>query len=199
MLLEISGLTGLAGGPYDMSLAAGERVVISGASGVGKSLLLRMIADLDENTGKVFLHGVSREAMPAPQWRRQVIYNPAESGWWAEDVRTHMRPPAEALPLLPALDLDERLLDAPVSQLSTGEKQRLALIRAVIRKPQILLLDEPSSALDENSTLRMEALLASLTATGMGLVLVTHNETQAQRIASRRYMMTAGQLAEIAL
>jgi putative ABC transport system ATP-binding protein len=87
MQFEISGLTGLAGGPYDMSLAAGEYVMISGASGVGKSLLLRMIADLDENTEKVLLRGVSREAMPAPQWRRQVIYNPAESGGWAEDVR----------------------------------------------------------------------------------------------------------------
>lgn len=198
MLLEVSGLSGLAGGPYDMNVMAGECVVISGVSGVGKSLLLRMIADLDENTGNVSLHGISREAMPAPQWRRQVIYNPAESGWWAERVRAHMRSPADALPLLPVLGLDERLLDAPVSQLSTGERQRMALIRAIIRKPLVLLLDEPSSALDESTALRMERLLASLAASGMGLVVVTHNEAQAQRIASRRYLMSTGKLTGIA-
>ncbi len=198
MLLEISGLTGLAGGPFHLNVAAGECIVISGASGIGKSLLLRMIADLDENQGQVSLRGVSREAMPAPQWRRQVIYNPAEPGWWAEHVGAHMRPAEEALRLLPQLGLDEGLMNAPVSRLSTGERQRMALIRAVIRKPQVLLLDEPSSALDEASTQRMEALLASLTALGLGLVVVTHNEAQVRRIAHRRYLMTAGHLAECA-
>lgn len=197
MLLDVSGLTGLPGGPYHFTLAAGECVVISGASGIGKSLLLRMVADLDENHGDVSLHGVSRASMPAPHWRRQVIYNPAEPGWWAEQVRPHMRPAEAALALLPRLGLQEKLLDAPVSQLSTGERQRMALIRAVIREPRVLLLDEPSSALDEASTLRMEALLAQLTTTGMGLVVVTHNEAQARRIAHRRYVMTSGCLAEI--
>lgn len=196
MLLDVFGLTGLAGGPYHLTLAEGECIVISDPSGIGKSLLLRMIADLDENQGRVSLRGVSREAMPAPQWRRQVMYNPAEPGWWDERVRTHMRPAEEALRLLPELGLDEGLMDAPVSQLSTGERQRMALIRAVIHKPQVLLLDEPSSALDEASTLRMEALLARLTASGQGLVVVTHNEAQAKRIAHRRYVMTTGHLAE---
>ena len=92
MLLEISGLTGAPGGPFNLALAAGDCLVISGPSGIGKSLLLRMIADLDENTGTVSLNGVSREAMPAPQWRRQVLYVAAESGWWAERVREHMQP-----------------------------------------------------------------------------------------------------------
>lgn len=197
MLLEINGLTGTPGGPFRLALNAGECIVISGPSGIGKSLLLRMIADLDENQGTALLGGTPREAMPAPQWRRQVTYVAAESGWWGINVREHMHPAKDALPLLPRLGLSEQLLDAPVSQLSTGERQRLALIRAVIRKPRVLLLDEPTSALDEKTALRVEALLRDLTANGSGIVMVTHNEQQAHRIAARRYHMTSGQLTEI--
>ncbi len=199
MLLEINGLTGTPGGPFRLSVDAGECAVISGPSGIGKSLLLRMIADLDDNTGEALLDGALRETMPAPQWRRQVIYVPAESGWWAAGVREHMQPAQSTLPLLPRLGLSEALLDVPVSQLSTGERQRLALIRAVIRKPRVLLLDEPTSALDETSMLRVEALLKELIADGAAIILVTHNEAQAHRMATRRYHMTSGQLEEIAV
>ncbi len=197
MLLEISGLTGAPGGPFNVSLDAGDCLVISGPSGIGKSLLLRMIADLDENTGTAMLNGHSRDSMPAPQWRRQVLYVAAESGWWAERVREHMQPADAAAALLPRLGLRAELLDAPVSQLSTGERQRMALIRAIIRKPAILLLDEPTSALDHASTLAVEALLMELAAAGTGLVVVSHNEAQAERIATRRAQMTAGLLTEM--
>jgi putative ABC transport system ATP-binding protein len=197
MLLEINGLTGAPGGPFNLALAAGDCLVISGPSGIGKSLLLRMVADLDENTGTVSLNGVSREAMPAPQWRRQVLYVAAESGWWAERVREHMQPAEDAAALMPRLGLRAELLDAPVSQLSTGERQRMALLRAIIRKPVVLLLDEPTSALDHASTLAVEALLMELVATGTSLVVVSHNEQQAERIATRRVQMTAGLLTEV--
>ena len=199
MLLEINGLTGAPGGPFNLALAAGDCLVISGPSGIGKSLLLRMVADLDENTGTLMLNGVSREAMPAPQWRRQVLYVAAESGWWAERVREHMHPAEDAAALMPRLGLRAELLDAPVSQLSTGERQRMALLRAVIRKPVVLLLDEPTSALDHASTLAVEALLMELVAAGTGLVMVSHNEQQAERIATRRAQMTAGLLTEMNL
>jgi putative ABC transport system ATP-binding protein len=197
MLLEINGLTGAPGGPFNLALAAGDCLVISGPSGIGKSLLLRMVADLDENTGTVSLNGVSREAMPAPHWRRQVLYVAAESGWWAERVREHMQPAEDAAALMPRLGLRAELLDAPVSQLSTGERQRMALLRAIIRKPVVLLLDEPTSALDHASTLAVEALLMELVATGTSLVVVSHNEQQAERIATRRVQMTAGLLTEV--
>jgi ABC-type sulfate/molybdate transport systems ATPase subunit len=68
--LSISGLRGAVAGPFELSLAAGACVAISGASGSGKSLLLRMIADLDPNEGDVFLDGRPRGAFSAPAWRR---------------------------------------------------------------------------------------------------------------------------------
>lgn len=196
MLLEIEALTGMLPGPFDLRLQAGECIVISGPSGAGKSLLLRMIADLDENRGTLRLNGVSRESMPAPVWRAQVLYVAAESGWWANTVSAHMRPPAAAVELLPRLGLAKELFTVPVSQLSSGERQRLALIRAVIRRPPVLLLDEPTSALDAESTLRVEALLTELAAAGTGLIMVTHNEAQAQRMATRRYRLSESRLSE---
>src|SRR5215467_12741386 len=70
-------------------LHAGECVALQGASGVGKSLLLRAIADLDPNEGFVELHGMPRETTPAPVWRKHVTYVAAESGWWADTVQEH--------------------------------------------------------------------------------------------------------------
>ncbi|HVE20540.1 MAG TPA: ATP-binding cassette domain-containing protein [Acidocella sp.] len=197
MLLDIRDLTGAPGGPFSFTLAAGDCLVISGPSGIGKSLLLRMIADLDDNTGTILLNGAARDTMPAPHWRRQVMYVAAESGWWADKVREHMQPAAEAAALAPRLGLRAELLDAPVAQLSTGERQRMALLRAIIRKPAVLLLDEPTSALDQASTLAVETLLTELAAAGTGLVVVSHNEQQAERIATRRVQMTHGTLTDL--
>jgi putative ABC transport system ATP-binding protein len=197
MLLEIEGLTGLPGGPFNLRLAAGECIAISGPSGAGKSLLLRMIADLDENHGTLRLNGAVRESMAAPLWRRQVLYVAAESGWWASAVNAHMQPAPAARDLLARLGLPAQLFDVPVLQLSSGERQRLALIRAVIRRPAVLLLDEPTAALDAESTARVEALLRELAAGGTGLILVTHNEAQAERLATRRYRLCGGQFSEI--
>lgn len=196
MLLEVKNLRGRPGGPFSLSVAAGECLVISGPSGIGKSLLLRMVADLDPNSGEAFLNGKARSEMPAPQWRRQVIYLAAESGWWAETVVTHMQPVTEAAAFLPRLGLRADVLEAPVSQLSTGERQRLAFIRAAIRKPSVMLLDEPSSALDPESTLLLEHAFLQLRQKGVGLVIVTHHDAQAERIADRRLFMSGHGLSE---
>ena len=81
-------------------LADGECVGVRGASGSGKTLLLRAIADLDPNDGIVQLDGRSRADMTAPAWRRLVAYVPAEPGWWAETVGAHFPDWSGALPLI---------------------------------------------------------------------------------------------------
>ena len=187
--------TGLAG-PFELSLETGSCAAISGPSGSGKSLFLRMIADLDPNQGEVWLNGRERASMPAPEWRKQAIYVSAESGWWADLVIEHF--PAdrrsEIATLSNRLGLRADILDAPVAQLSTGEKQRLSLARALVRNPPVLLLDEPTGPLDADSVVRVEALLQERMAKGISILLVTHDPGQAARLGRRRYRMLAGRL-----
>ena len=92
------------------------------------------------------------------------------------------------------LGLRTELLDAPVAQLSTGEKQRLALVRALLPNPPVLLLDEPTGPLDEVSVTQVETLLQQRLAGGTSILLVTHDPNQAIRLGHRRYRMMAGHL-----
>lgn len=75
-------------------------------------------------------------------------------------------------------------LHTPLSRLSTGERQRLALLRAILLHPEVLLLDEPCSALDETSTGRIERVLQALQTRGTAIVLVSHDMRQAGRIST---------------
>ena len=183
-------------GPFELNLGTGACAAITGPSGSGKSLFLRMIADLDPNEGKVWLNGRERASIPAPQWRRQATYVSAESGWWADRVIEHfdVNRRNKVAALAARLGLRADLLDAPVAQLSTGEKQRLSLIRALLPSPPVLLLDEPTGPLDEESVAKVEALLRERKATGTSILLVTHDANQAERLGDQRYRMVAGHL-----
>ncbi|MGO4303320.1 ABC transporter ATP-binding protein [Cupriavidus sp. RAF12] len=185
--LYIRHLTGHGRGPFTLVVAPGRCTVLSGASGTGKSLLLRMIADLDPNEGEVRIGKTPRDAMTGPAWRREVTYVAAESGWWADDVRSHFTDPAAAERLLGRLLLRPDILSAAVSHLSTGERQRLALIRALVRRPRFLLLDEPTSGLDADTTMAVEALLRDVMSEGIGLLVVSHNTAQAARLRHAQF------------
>jgi ABC-type iron transport system FetAB ATPase subunit len=189
--LRLAGLRSPLAGPFDLAVEPGECIAVSGPSGSGKSLLLRMIADLDPNQGDVWLDGQARAGIPAPAWRRQVLYNAAETGWWLDDVADHFpgRAMAAARALVPRLDLPPDVLDGPVLRLSTGERQRLALIRALTRDPKVLLADEPTGALDSDSTTLVEAVLRERLAAGMAIVMVSHNPEQAARLGHRQFHM----------
>ena len=182
--------------PASFDLAAGEGVAVRGGSGSGKSLLLRAIADLDPNHGRLSLDGRARESMSGPEWRRLVIYVPAEPGWWAETVGGHFTDWDAAAPLAAALGLAAGCRDWPVSRLSTGERQRLALVRALVRQPRVLLLDEPTSGLDHVTAAAAETLVARHREAGGATLWVTHDPAQAARIASRLLMVEAGRVCE---
>ncbi len=195
-MFEIADLKTPFVGPVSLSIASGECVSLRGASGAGKSLLLRAIADLDPNEGDVRLDRQSRNRMPAPQWRRLVAMIPAESGWWTDNVSDHFKPGAETAALLDAVGLPESL-DWKVNRLSTGEKQRLALARALHNKPQVLLLDEPTSALDDRATERVEDIVRRQQDQGVAILLVTHDQAQARRLGGRHFLMEDGCLSEV--
>ncbi len=189
--LRICNLHSRLAGPFDLEVAAGECLAITGPSGAGKSLLLRMIADLDPNDGQVYLDGIERRTLAPPSWRRKVLYNAAEPGWWHERIAEHFPDGALALAreLAPRLALAPGLLDGPVVQLSTGERQRVALMRALALAPPVLLLDEPTGALDEDNTRLVEEVLRERLAMGVTIVMVTHSPAQAARLAHRHLRM----------
>ncbi|MCW8836794.1 MAG: ATP-binding cassette domain-containing protein [Rhodospirillales bacterium] len=188
----------------DLTIEAGKCVALSGPSGAGKSLLLRAVADLDPNEGDVLIDGKSRNATHAPAWRRRVGYLAAESGWWGDHVGDHFPLREMAAKLMVRLALPAEALDWQISRLSTGERQRLALVRMLIAGPRVMLLDEPTSSLDTDATQRVEALVEEWlhggvtgagTCEGSGkrcIIIVTHDRAQARRMADRHLTMKAG-------
>lgn len=159
-------------------------------------MLLRAIADLDPSTGTATLEGVDRDAMSGPAWRGRVTYVAAEPGWWAETVGEHYDDWHSALPLVARLGLPAESHAWPVARLSTGERQRLALVRALMIEPRVLLLDEPTAALDPNATSIVEAIIAERVSGGAAVLWVTHDGEQARRVASRRLVISQGCVVE---
>jgi phosphate-transporting ATPase len=188
--LEVRGLL-IGDLRVNLAVRRGECLIIQGASGSGKTRLLRAIADLDPALGEISLSGVPREAVPAPQWRRQVCYVSAEPGWWCDTVAPHFPTWPLLLPLLAALGLSANHGLRTVASLSTGERQRLALLRALVLDPQVLLLDEPTSALDPAATQAVEEVLQHRMQNGQAILLATHNFAQAKRLGRQTLFLGA--------
>ncbi len=182
----------------DFCLADGACLAVTGPSGSGKTLLLRALADLDPSDGDVVLDGERREDVPAPDWRRRMGYVAAEPGWWADTPAEHFSDWAAAAPLAESLLLPPAIGDAPIARLSTGERQRLALLRALMGDARILLLDEPTGPLDGAATEAVERILIQRMADGAGIVLATHDEGQAARLAGRTLRFANGNAEVVA-
>ena len=195
-MLKIEHLSRAVLQPISLDVPDAMCVAIRGASGSGNSLLLRAIADLGPRTGRVALDGVDRTTIAANAWRRQVTYVAADSGWWTERVGDHFEYSDIAAGYLVRLGFHGDVMSWPVSRLSTGERQRLALLRAMVQGPRVLLLDEPTSALDPETTAKVESLLHEKITAGIIIVLVTHDRAQAKRMSDRRYLMKDGVLSE---
>ncbi len=195
-MLQIHDLRRVGLKPTSFSLPDGTCIAVRGPSGAGKTLLLRAIADLDPNEGRVALNGEDRAAIPAPLWRRRVAYVPAEPGWWAETIGAHFDDWAGAQQLIERLGLPGEAKNWPVSRCSTGERQRLALARALALNPRVLLLDEPTAVLDAEMAGAVETLILGKIADGMSVLWVTHNPDQGKRMASRALHVQAGEAQE---
>ena len=170
--------------PISFELAAGDCMVVRGPSGAGKTRLLRALADLDPVEGYIFLEGAERREVPGPEWRGLVRYSAAEPGWWAETPRTHFGADADVERLSASLRIERAVLDRPIAETSTGERQRLALIRALSGDPLVLLLDEPTAALDVDAAMLAEEMIRFFKDSGKIVLLITHDDGQAQRLAN---------------
>ncbi len=193
--LRIKNLAGNGVNAGELDIGSGECVTVHGPSGAGKTLLLRAIADLDETTGELWLNDQARNDMRAPEWRRQVMYVAAESAWWHERVRDHAERWDSGV--LQALGLGDEVLDWDVQRLSSGERQRLAIARAMAHDPSVLLLDEATANLDQSNTARVEQLVDTWRKSANGCVLwVSHDPAQRARIADRVMRIEQGVLRQ---
>ena len=168
--------------PFNFSVAAGQCLGLSGPSGIGKSVLLKALADMLPHDGQVYLDDIESRQLTGPQWRQKVTLLPAESQWWCETVGEHFDHYDEQL--FQALGFQEEVMDWQISHLSSGEKQRLACIRVLMKQPQVLLLDEPTANLDKHNRAQLETLIANYRQKHQIPVLwISHDGEQLSRIS----------------
>lgn len=183
-------------GPLDLKIPAAECFALTGPSGAGKTVLLRAIADLDPHEGEAQLGGQACASMPAPEWRRRVGYLTPEPHWWRATVGEHFGAAASS-ELVEQLGIPADAWSWPVERLSSGETQRLALVRLLEGEPRALLLDEPTAHLDDTWTRAVESIVAKYRGEhGAPVLWVTHDVEQARRVASRHLVLTDGRLEE---
>jgi len=175
-----------------------------GASGSGKSSLLRLLCRLaDPDEGVVRFRGTDvRELDPLDLRRRACLVPqlpaPVE-GTVAENVAYGPALRGDSVDvgrLLEHAGLDATFADRRPERLSVGEQQRVMLARALALEPEVLLLDEPTAALDESARGGVERTLAQLAGGGdVSMLLVTHERAQAERLANRVVTMSEGRLS----
>ncbi len=215
--LVLSGLTktyrqrGKEGVPavrgIDLTVRDGEFLGLLGPSGCGKSSTLRMIAGLEETTaGDIRIGARSIAALPPHQrdvavaFENYALYPPLTV---EENITFGMKARKEANPTERAREVAERLgitdiLSRKPGALSSGQKQRVSLARAIVRRPKVLLLDEPLSHLDASERERTRRELKRLQReTGYTTVLVTHDQHEALSLADRIAVMDGGQFKQI--
>lgn len=194
-LLCVNDLCFLNSGPINFELSGGQIMGLSGASGSGKSRLLRALADLDEHQGKVQLNDIFQQDIAAHQWRKKVALLSAETQWWFDTVGEHFST-VEVKNFL-ALGLSENCRQWSIARLSSGEKQRLALLRLLQNQPQVLLLDEPTANLDKHNTQLFENFVMKYTEENSACVIwVGHDVEQLQRLSQKRYIIVGGVLQQ---
>ena len=191
-MLDVRDLRRSALAPVSFRLEGGECLAVRGPSGAGKSLLLRALADLDPSDGTVTWKGRDRWSMSGPEWRQLVGYLPAEPGWWGERVGEHFRDWHSQKDVLKRLGLPLEAENWSMTRPSTGERIRLALARALEAGPELLMLDEPTAALDALSAQVVEEIIEERRQAGLTVIWVTHDAAQGQRVASRRLVVEAG-------
>jgi ABC-type iron transport system FetAB ATPase subunit len=184
----------------------GEAVAIQGPSGSGKSTLARTLATLVEaDAGTILLDGQDAHEIAPTQFRTRVAFLAQQPAMFAGTVRDNLGAgpalhgkslgAAQARELILAVGLDESILPREARTLSGGEKQRVALGRALANAPDVLLLDEPTAALDPEAGERIVALLRALSARGLSVVMVTHVEAHARALGGTRYRCERGRVA----
>jgi ABC-type methionine transport system ATPase subunit len=211
--LEVKGLTLELGGrrileDVNIGIQEGESFCILGGSGAGKSMLLRTIVRLHEpDDGEVLLDGSTICALDPSDLRRRISMvqqSPAMLEGTVEDnlmfgLRLagvpEERAKARTAQALSDAAMDDAFLCRRAEKLSGGERQRVAIARAYALRPEVLLLDEPTAALDPRRTREVERSIRQLhKASNLTMVIVTHDIEQARRLGDRTVLMRRGKV-----
>lgn len=180
----------------NFSVFQGESVALVGANGSGKSTLLRVLHGLLQPTeGSIYQRDLKSQALVFQRpWmlRASVLSNVRLAAWlrglpWQQAQLAAMN----ALQQVDLADLARR----PARALSGGQQQRLAVARACVMQPQLLLLDEPTASLAPQSKREIESLMASLKSQGVSLVFASHNLGQVKRLATRVIALSDGRIS----
>jgi spermidine/putrescine transport system ATP-binding protein len=192
----------------DLAIERGEFVAIMGPSGCGKTTLLRIVAGLESmSSGQLLLRGHDISALPVHKrstrlvWqnfalfphldvRQNIAFGLTLGRYDKAAVRAKVEQVAELVQL-------GSFLDRRIGQLSGGQKQRVAIARALVTEPEILLLDEPLSALDAHLRIRMQGEMKRLQQhLGLSFLYVTHNQSEAFAMADRVVVMNKGRIEQ---
>ena len=212
--VRIQGVTKTFGEVYavdnvTLDIFKGEFFALLGPSGCGKSTLLRILAGLERPTsGRVLIDG--QDMTDVPPWRRPVNMMFQSYALFPHlSVRKNIAFGLEQ-ERLPRGEIEERvaevvrlvrlegLEDRKPDQLSGGQKQRVALARALVKRPKVLLLDEPLGALDKKLRDQTQLELVNIQdRLGLTFVIVTHDQEEAMTVGSRMAIMRDGQIAQI--
>jgi iron(III) transport system ATP-binding protein len=214
VLLEIQGITKAFGKQevlkgIDLKLQEGEFLTLLGPSGCGKSTLLRILLGLESaDQGKLSMHGMDlTQSLPGNRnmgvvFQSYALFpnlNARENIAAAlhRSTLSSIQKEEQVAKVLELVGLQESAHKYP-SQLSGGQQQRIALARALVTEPRILLLDEPLSALDAKVRERLRRLLKEIQhRTGVTTVLVTHDQDEAMSLSDRIAVMEGGQIVQL--
>lgn len=171
------------------SIAEGERLTLVGPSGSGKSSILKLLAGLlSANQGKILFQGKDIAKIDMPSYRRDVSYCFQQPVLFGKTVEDNLRFPftvrqldfdkTRAIDVLEKVNLNSEFLSKKITELSGGEKQRVALVRNMMFEPKVLLLDEISAGLDAVTKSIVNQLLQEYHLSGKTLVEVTHDQSE---------------------
>ena len=194
-----------------LTVSAGERLAIVGPTGSGKTLLVRALALLDPvDAGEIHWRGANIPGSAVPEFRSRVIYLHQRPALIEGTVEDNLRLPFtlhvhrdracsrdSLLAMLSDVGRDAAFFDTSARDLSGGEAQIVALLRAIQLEPSVLLLDEPTASLDEATTRQIEQLVLNWCKASnaeRAVVWVSHDREQTSRIATRVARMSDGVL-----
>lgn len=191
-----------------INIEKGDCVSIIGASGSGKSTLLKLCADLiSPSKGNIYYREKSYLSYNPLELRRKISYCVQIPYLFGSKVYENLEFPfkirdervdnSKILALINRFNLDESILEKEITSLSGGEKQRIAIIRNLLYTPEILLLDESTSALDKENAKKVLDYVKELNGQGVTVLWITHNLEESEEIFNKRIYISEGKLEKV--